>query len=205
MSLPIQLCATLHATPGDLVGWLHTVTKRFSIELTWPAVLVVGPHTSRAIISGAVEVDSPTPFETLALYLADEPMAHDIAARQVALALTYLPLSQPGIGLDLRVWPLFPAALATLKVHLSDYFTQASPVLTSAAVLHSISDLTTLACNRWLLEQFAHPTFAERKAAKQLYSAWLEQYRALKGSYPADPRRSFRALLATYQRRVAHT
>jgi hypothetical protein len=203
MSLQIQLCATLHATPEDLVGWLHTVTKRFSTELTWPAVLVVGPHTARAILGDAAGANHLTPFETLALYVVDESMAHDIAVRQVALALTYLPLSQPGIGLDLRVWPPFPAALATLKVHLSDYFTQASLVLTSAAALHSISDLNTLACNRWLLEQFADPAFAERKAAKQLYSAWLEQYRALKGSYPADPRRSFRALLATYQRRVA--
>ncbi len=72
-------------------------------------------------------------MKRLALYVVDQRMAHDIPARQVALALTYLPLRQPEIGLDLRVWPLFPATLDTLTYKFSDYFTQASPVLSSVA------------------------------------------------------------------------
>ena len=170
------------------MGWLHALINRFAIEAGWPNMLLMGPHTFVAT--------APAPFETLALYVVEKRKAHDVAARQVVLALTYLPLSQPGIGLDLRVWPLFPAALESLHIHFSDFFTQASPVISSAADLHFIADITILACNRWLLNQLAAPAYADNKAAKQLYPAWLEQYRALKGSYPADPRRAFRGLLA---------
>jgi hypothetical protein len=154
--------------------------------------LILGPHTFTA--------DAPAAYETLALYIVNQGMAHDIPARQVALALTYLPLRHPWIGLDLRVWPLFPATLETLTFHFSEYFTQANPVLSSVAALHYGNGAPHLACNRWLLEQLANPAFAEAKAAKQLYPAWLEQYRALKRDYPVDPRRSFRALLANYRR-----
>jgi hypothetical protein len=106
MDLQVQLCAHLHAAPGDLVGWLHTLANSYAVELSWPETLIVGPHTFTA--------DAPTPFETLALYVVDSRTAHDVAARKVALAVTYLPLRQPGIGLDLRVWPLFSATLETL-------------------------------------------------------------------------------------------
>jgi hypothetical protein len=193
MDLQLQLCAFLHAAPGALVGWLHTLANTLATELQWPATLIAGPHTFTA--------SAPTPFETLALYLVDGRVAHDIPARQVALAITYLPLRHPGIGLDLRVWPLFPAALETLKYHFSDYFTQASPVLSSAAALHFACDVPSLACNRWLLDQLEKPDYADPKAAKELYPAWLEQYRALRGDYPVDPRRGFRALLARHRRR----
>ena len=193
MELQVQLCAFLHATPGVLVGWLHTLVKTYATELPWPTTLIFGPHTFVA--------EAPATFETLAIYLVDRRMAHDISARQVALAVTYLPLRHPGIGLDLRVWPLFPAALDTLKVQFSSYFTQASPVLSSAAALHFVDGVPALACNLWLYEQLDDPAFADPKAAKQLYPAWLEQYRALKGTYPADPRRGFRALLAGHRRR----
>jgi hypothetical protein len=192
MDLQVQLCAHLHAAPGALVGWLHTLVNTYAFELPWPTALIVGPHTFTA--------DAPTAFETLALYMVDQRMAHDIPARQVALAITYLPLRRPGIGLDLRVWPLFPATLDTLKFHFSDHFTQARPVLSSVAALHFGIEVPTLACNRWLLERLGDPAFAEPKAASQLYSAWLEQYRALKGLYPADPRRGFRAVLASHRR-----
>lgn len=129
-------------------------------------------------------------------------MPHDILERKVVLSLTHLPLRQPGIGLDLRVWPLFPATPETLTYIFSEYFTQASPVFSSVAALHLGSGAPQLACNRWLLEQLANPLFADADSAKQLlYPAWLEQYRALKGVYPADPRRAFRSLLATSRRR----
>jgi hypothetical protein len=192
MDLQVQLCAFLHAAPGALVGWLHTLVDTLAADLLWPTTLIVGPHTLSA--------DAPTPFETLALYLVDKRMAHDILARQVVLAITYVPLRHPGIGLDLRVWPSFPATLDTLKYQFSEYFNQASPVLSNAAALHFVSGVPPLACNQWLLEQLATPAFADPKAGKQLYSAWLEQYRALRGDYPADPRRGFRALLAKSRR-----
>jgi hypothetical protein len=192
MDLQVQLCAHLHAAPGALVGWLHTLVNIYAVELSWPMTLILGPHTFTA--------DAPTAYETLALYVVDKRMAHDIPERQVALALTYLPLRHPGIGLDLRVWPLFPATLDTLKYQFSDYFTQASPVLSSVAALHFGINMPPLACNRWLLEQLTDTLFGEPEAAKQLYPAWLEQYRALKGAYPADPRRGFRAVLANYRR-----
>ena len=192
MDLQVQLCAHLHAAPGDLVGWLHTLVELYAVEMPWPTTLIVGPHTFTA--------EAPTAHETLALYVVDSRKAHNIPERQVALALTYLPLRQPGIGLDLRVWPLFPATLETLTFLLSNHFTQASPVFTSVALLYANSGAPQLACNRWLFEQFAEPAFADTESAKQLYPAWLEQYRALKGDYPADPRRSFRALRAAYHR-----
>jgi hypothetical protein len=153
---------------------------------------MLGPHT--------FHTDAPTAYETLALYRVDRRMAHDIPARQVVLAVTYLPLRHPEIGLDLRVWPLFPATLDTLISRFSDYFSQASPVFSSVAALQPDSGAPPLACNRWLLEQLADPAYGEPTAAKQLYPAWLEQYRALRGAYPADPRRGFRALLASYRR-----
>jgi hypothetical protein len=192
---------TLHASPSALVEWLHNfanyVTDKLADELTdelaGPPTVIFGPHTfnTQAPLFG----ERLTPFETLALYTVNRGQAHDIAARQVALTLTYLPLRHPEIGLDLRVWPSFPAALETLKTHFSNYFTQASPVFSSAAALYFEQGTPMLACNRWLLEQLADPAYADRKAAKRLYPHWLEQYRALKGSYPADPRRAFRGLL----------
>jgi hypothetical protein len=193
MDLQVQLCASLHAAPGDLVGWLHTLVNIYSDTLVWPAALIAGPHTFRT--------KAPKPFETRAIYIVDKRMPHDIATHQVVLALTYLPLSRPGIGLDLRVWPLFPAALDALKYHFFEYFTQASPVLSSAATLHFTEAVPQLACNRWLQDRLTTPAFAEPQAANLLYPAWLEQYRALRGDYPADPRRGFRALLAQSRRR----
>lgn len=192
MDLQAQLFVTLHAAPGALVGWLHTLADHYGGESLWPKRLLVGPHTFCR--------DAPLPFETLALYAVEQRMVHDIATWKVALSLTYLPLRQPGIGLDLRVWPPFPAALDALKFHLFDYFTRANPVLSSAAALYVARDKSVLACNRWLQDQLADPAFADPEAAKQLYPAWLEQYRALKGSYPADPRRGFRALLRAHRR-----
>jgi hypothetical protein len=203
MDLQAQLRVTLHASPSALVEWLHTfatyVTHKLSTGelsggLSGPTIVIFGPHTFN--VQTPLFGERLTPFETLALYTVDSQQAHDIAARQVALTLTYLPLRHPEIGLDLRVWSSFPAALETLKTHFSNYFTQAKPVFSSAAALYYDQGTPMLACNRWLLEQLADPAYADRKAAKRLYPAWLEQYRALKGSYPADPRRAFRALLS---------
>jgi hypothetical protein len=190
MDSQVQLCAKLCAAPGALVSWLHTLANTLVIDLPEPNTLIVGPHTFTAA--------EPEPYETLALYMADRRVAHDIPARQVVLSATYMPLRHSEIGLDLRVWPSFPTALETLKYHFSDYFTQANPVLSSAVALHFVGSATMLVCNQWLFTKLATPAYHDLKAAKQLYPSWLEQYRALKGVYPADPRRGFRAQIALH-------
>jgi hypothetical protein len=58
-----------------------------------------------------------------------------------------------------------------------------------------------LACNVWLeaqLAQLSDPTHVHL-----LYESWLERYRALRGFYPQEPRRSFRAALAGARQRLA--
>ena len=53
-----------------------------------------------------------------------------------------------------------------------------------------------LACNVWLEEQLAHlPNWGDARARRRLFRPWLERYRALRGSEPADPSRSYRAAL----------
>lgn len=58
-----------------------------------------------------------------------------------------------------------------------------------------------LSCNEWLEEQLAQCLDVEQRRA--LYRPWLERYRALRGYYPADPRRSFRAAVAGCLHRLA--
>jgi hypothetical protein len=198
MDLKVQLCAYLHADPGALVVWLHTLIRTYAIELAWPKNLILGPHTFTA--------SAPTPYETVALYVVNEQMSHDIPTRKVALALTYLPLRQPGIGLDIRVWPPFPATLERVTYLFFTHFANANPVSSSVADLTYSSVYSSgappLACNLWVREQLADPVFANMELARRLYPAWLEQYRALRGSYPADPRRAFRSLLARHRRQM---
>ena len=107
MDYLMEFCANLQATPGAVVGWLHTLMNRYAEALSGPMTLIFGPHTFVG--------DAPTFFETVALYLVDKRMTSDMEARQVVLSVTFLPLCHPEIGLDLRVWPLFPASLETLK------------------------------------------------------------------------------------------
>jgi hypothetical protein len=195
MDFPVEFCAKVRATPGAVVGWLHALIDSYAESLPRSETLVFGPHTYVG--------DEPSHFETVALYAVDKRMAQDVEAREVVLSVTLLPLRHPVIGLDLRVWPLLPATLETLKSHFSDYFTQASPVFSSAAALFHARGTSVLACNRWLLEQLKPDVLADPQALTFLYLAWLEQYRALRGDYPADPRRGFRAILANKQRRIA--
>lgn len=192
MVFPMEFCASLQASPDAVVGWLHSLINRYAEALPGSKTLIFGPHT--------VMGDALTFFETVALYQVDKHMTFDIAAREVVLSVTFLPLCHPEIGLDLWVWPLFPAELETLKFHFLEYFTQASPVLSSAAALYYVGSTFPLACNRWLLEQLESPAFADPNNAIRLYPAWVEQYRASRGEYPADPRRSFRAALAAKRR-----
>jgi len=81
MDLQVQLCALLHATPNDLVGWLHTLITLYSDALPWPLTLIIGPHTFVA--------DAPTPFETLALYVVDKRAPSDIAGEVVRRMISF--------------------------------------------------------------------------------------------------------------------
>lgn len=58
-----------------------------------------------------------------------------------------------------------------------------------------------LACNVWLEAQLAQ--LSDPARAHLLYEGWLERYRALRGFYPQEPRRSFRAALAGARQRLA--
>lgn len=57
-----------------------------------------------------------------------------------------------------------------------------------------------LACNVWLEEQLAR--LGDRSAVDTLYRGWLIRYRALRGFFPHDPRRSFRAAVKSAQARL---
>jgi hypothetical protein len=57
-----------------------------------------------------------------------------------------------------------------------------------------------LACNLWLEEEISRMGGNQRYA--HLYKPWLEHYRALRGFYPADPRRSFRAAVSGSLKRL---
>lgn len=63
-----------------------------------------------------------------------------------------------------------------------------------------------LECNLWLEAELQRIDRIERIRNRQqynhLYRPWLEQYHALRGYYPADPRRSFRAAVAGSLKRL---
>jgi hypothetical protein len=56
---------------------------------------------------------------------------------------------------------------------------------------HTAPGAPPLACNLWLEEEIGRMEGTQRYS--HLFKPWLEHYRALRGYYPADPRRSFRA------------
>ncbi len=188
MEIPAQVCAHLTATPEQVIDWLHQLAPVCIEELPAEAVAMVGPHTFAGV--------APAPYETVGIYVVARRHVHDIAARRIALSVTYLPLHQPGIGLDIRVWSSFPATLDTLS-HFCTYFTQANPVLSSVARL-KLFKVPLLACNRWLADQLEQTPHEHRR----YYPAWLEQYRCLRGDYPQDARRNYRAAVSAWRRRT---
>jgi hypothetical protein len=192
METPVQVCATLTTTPDDLTDWLRQLAAVCMESLPPDEMALIGPHTFDGV--------APAPYETIGIYIVAQRQAQNISARRVALAVTYLPLHQPGIGLDLRVWSPFPATLDTLLSHFCTHFAQANPVVSSVASL-KLFKIPQLACNRWLAEQLEQTPQEPRR----LYPPWLEQYRCLRGDYPQDARRNFRAAVATWRRRRART
>jgi hypothetical protein len=185
METPAQTCANLTAAPGEVTYWLHQLRTFTQEMLPAEEVAVVGPHTFSQV--------TLAPFETAGLYVVSRRQIHEIPARRIAVGITYLPLHQPGIGLNLRVWSSFPATLDTLVTHLCSHFAQANPVLSSVVRLLFATPL--LACNRWLYDRLD----ADASTPRDYYTPWLEQYRCLRGSYPADSRRSFRAAVSAWR------
>lgn len=188
METPAQACAYLTITPGEVTDWLQQLSLFTREMLPAEEVAIVGPHTFDRV--------TLAPYETAGLYIVPRRLVHDIPAWRIAVGVTYLPLHQPGIGLDLRVWSSFPATLDTLVTHLCTHFAQANPVLSSVAHLPLFNLKTpALPCNHWLSDQLdATPDQPHR-----FFPAWLEQYRCVRGDYPADPRRGFRAAIKAWR------
>mgnify|MGYP005845786241 CR=1 FL=1 len=158
--------------------------------------LLLGPPTLSAA--------APAPYETAALYLApstlDEAPLAWVHHYPVVLAATHVPLRPPRLCLELRAWLPSPATLDVVLRHITGHFAHAHLVLSSVASSSLHGGAPQLPCNLWLETRLAqsHPD-GDRE---HLYLAWVEQYRALRGDYPADPRRSFRSALAACRRRL---
>ena len=191
------LCVELEVAPGDIVRWLCTLAA----DLPKPSRLryrAVGPRDYRGL-QGA-----PASYETLALYAVtpgEPPQAGGFVSGDVALAVTLLPLHRRRLALELRRWSPLPATLDVIAQHLTTYFAQVCTMTSGAATPQAWPGAPPLACNRWLERQLAGAPQSQN--ANRLYPLWLEQYRALRGGYPADAKRSFRAALQGCRRRLA--
>lgn len=213
MDAPVLVTVQFDATSGVIVSWLHALAAAATPLLPPDQLLVVGPHTWRG--------PSIAPYETLALYTAprrsgiqpgdNNPTARPDAAPldrrqvpdQVAIAVTYVPLSRTRVCLELRVWFPFPATLDFVLHHLTQHFAHNGVVLSSVAPSPSSLGAPLLPCNQWLTDQMRQLSTPDAHHA--LYESWVEQYRAVRGVYPADPRRSFRAAAAAVRRRQRRT
>lgn len=210
MDAPVLVTVQFDATPGVIGPWLHALAAAATPLLPPDQLLVVGPHTWRG--------PAIAPHETLALYLAPRrsgtqtgdpvtmarpstaPLDQRQVPDQVAIAVTYLPLNQTRICLELRVWFPFPATLDFVLHHLTQHFAQNGVVMSGVAPSPSSLGAPMLPCNQWLTDQMLQITTPGGHHA--LYESWVEQYRAVRGGYPADPRRSFRAAVAAVRRRL---
>lgn len=196
MDTPTLIAAQLDAHPGEILPWLRRLALDLTPSLPPQRSLLVGPPTVSAALL--------TPYETAALYLAPRtlepaPLAW-VHHYPVVLAVTYVPLRHPRIGLEVRAWLPSPATLDVVLRHITGHFAHAHLVLSGVASSSPHGGAPPLPCNLWLASRLA--TGNATGDREQLYLAWLEQYRALRGDYPADPRRSFRGALATCRRRL---
>ena len=184
------ICVQLDAAPEMIEPWLQTLAQGWTSML--PARYEVGPATRTP--------GSPLPYETLAIYVVDAtPTKHG----QVALAVTYVPLRPSRACLELRGGGSFlPATLETVVQQCATAFASQFPVVSSVATPLDVVGAPPLACNRWLDAQVAKLGRGQSPERELVYQSWLEQYRALRGDTPADPRRSFRAALVAARRRV---
>jgi hypothetical protein len=119
----------------------------------------------------------------------------------VALSVTLVPLNRRRLALEFRRWFPLPVALDTVVHHLTAHFARKCTVVSGATPLHDLPGAPPLACNRWLEGQLA--TLPRQATPSRFFNLWVEQYRALRGQYPADPKRSFRAAVQGCRRRLS--
>jgi hypothetical protein len=183
------VCIEIEAAPGDVAPWLLALAADLGNRAQtrrW----AIGPRG----YSGPAA--APVAYETLALYSLHPHQSP--GEGEVALAVTLLPLHRRRLALELRRRSPLPATLDTVMQHLGAHFAQVCTIVSGAASPQPHAGAPPLACNLWLDAQLAAPHAESRR----LYAPWLEQYRALRGHYPADPRRSFRAAVAGSRRRI---
>lgn len=183
------LAVQLDAHPGDILPWMRQAARDTAAVVAPDGCLVVGPPT--------VSFLELAPYETAALYIAPRAMSGRmplvVSHYPLAMAITQMPLHQTRLSLEIRVWSSPPATLDAVLRHFTGHFAHAHVILSGVAPSLS-RGAPKLACHLWLCATLAAdgPAFDRATA----YAAWREQYRALRGDYPADALRSFRGVLA---------
>lgn len=204
MDAPTILAVQLDGHPGDILPWIRQLAIDLVPTLPPQRVLIVGPPTLRTTVLA--------PYETVALYIAPHTVGAGaqlpVTNYPVAVAVTHVPLRPTRLSLELRVWLSSPATLDAVLRHIIGYFAHTQVVLSGvASSLLTQRGAPPLACNLWLA---AHLHLIDRDDSdppgpdlrEELYLSWLEQYRSLRGEYPSDPRRSFRAALTACRQRA---
>lgn len=183
------------AASGDLVRWLHAFVG--ALPPPRGGFWMLGPRDFGQDRNTAM-IYLPQPYETLAFYAM--PHNDPFSPGQVAFSITPIPLRQRRLILELRRWPPLPVALATVVDHMAAYFSASPTTVASAAPRRRGRGAPPLACNAWLERQLAG--LPPHTGLRPLYAQWIEQYRAVRGSYPAAPQRSFRAAVAGCRQRM---
>lgn len=181
----------IDVTPGDIVRWLHAFAGRLAAPHRGK-VWAIGPRSYTDIPA------APVVFETVALYAL--PVGRSLSEGEPALALSFLPLYQRHLVLELRRWPPLWVALETVVRCLAADFPRHSTIVSNIAPPQPGVGAPPLLCNSWLEMQLLDAP--SRAALRLLYPQWLEQYRAVRGYYPAEPYRSFRAAVSGCRKRI---
>ena len=117
---------------------------------------------------------------------------------QPLLTLVMTPIYPQMLQLDIYPAADFPLSAKQIVYDLTTHFRRARPLAEDAPAYQAHPGRVgapPLACNLWLEEQLRRQENPRRY--HHLYKPWLEQYYALRGFYPAEPRRSFRAAVAS--------
>jgi hypothetical protein len=193
--------------PREIVRWLHAFVRELAPPVRggfWE----LGPrdlgqsngaaHVYEPMVYEPM-VYEPTVYETVAIYAM--PPHDPFSPGKVAFSLTFMPLNQRCFILELRRWSPLPVALETVVGHLTAYFSESPTTVSGAAPLRSVRGAPPLACNSWLELQLA--SLPPHTGLRPLYTHWIEQHRAVRGDYPVEPLRSFRAAVAGCRARIA--
>lgn len=211
----------IDVTPSDIVRWLHAFAGRLA-DPHRGKIWVIGPRSYEDIFpfrpwrvsppapcttQMRAETDAeakgymhaaPVVFETVALYAL--PVGRPLSEGEPALSLSFLPLYRRRLVLELRCWFPFSLALETVARYLAADFPRHSTIVSDIAPPQPEAGAPPLLCNSWLEMQLLDAP--SRAALRLLYPQWLEQYRAVRGYYPAEPYRSFRAAVSGCRKRI---